>query len=118
VLVVEDNVDTAATLALLLKEWGHEVQVAHDGPAALQAAQAQPPDAVLLDIRLPGMDGYQVAERLRAQPGLAETTVVAMTGEDQEKARCRSPAVGFDDLLTKPVDPDVLRAVLRRSGRA
>jgi CheY-like chemotaxis protein len=112
VLVVEDNKDTAESLALLLKEWGHDVQVAHDGPAALRAVQAQQPDTVLLDLRLPGMSGYQVAQRLRAQPGLENTTLVAITGCDPEDARRRSQEVGIAELLTKPVEPEALREVL------
>jgi CheY-like chemotaxis protein len=116
VLVVEDNVDAAETLALLLKGWGHEVRVAHDGPAAIDAAQARQPDAVLLDIRLPGMDGYEVAQQLRTRPGFEKTTLVAMTGYDAEKARRRSEEAGFDHLLTKPVDPDALQELLSHSG--
>jgi CheY-like chemotaxis protein len=112
VLVVEDHEDTAETLALLLKAWGHEVQVAHDGPAALRAAQARQPDTVLLDLRLPGMNGYQVAERLRAQPGLENATLVAITGCDPEDARRRSQQAGFAEVLAKPVEPEALREAL------
>jgi CheY-like chemotaxis protein len=112
VLVVDDNEDTAETMALVLKAWGHGVQVAHDGPAALRAAQAHQPDTVLLDLRLPGMTGYEVAERLRAQPGLENTTLIAITGCDPEDARRRSPQAGFAELLTKPVEPQALREAL------
>jgi CheY-like chemotaxis protein len=114
VLVVDDNADAAEMLALLLKGWGHDVEVAHDGPAALRAAEAHPPDTVLLDIRLPGMDGYQVAQRLRGHLGFAKT-LVAVTGCDPEGARSRSQEVGFDNLLTKPVDPEALRAALHQA---
>jgi two-component system CheB/CheR fusion protein len=77
--------------------------------------QAHQPDTVLLDIRSPGIDGYQLAQQLRKQPGCEAITLVAITGEDQDQAR--SQEVDFDDLLTKPVNPDVLREVLRHSSR-
>jgi CheY-like chemotaxis protein len=111
VLVVEDNADAAATLARLLTGWGYEVHVAHDGAEALQAAQAHPPDTVLLDICLPGMDGYQVAQRLRSEAGLEKTRLVGMTGYVQE-AQDRPQAVGLNGLLTKPVDPEALQELI------
>jgi CheY-like chemotaxis protein len=114
VLVVEDNVDAAETLAILLKGWGHEVRVAHDGPSAIKAVQEQPPDTVFLDIHLPGMDGYEVAQQLRTQPGTGKAMVVAVTGYDEETAKCRSQEAGFDDLLLKPVNPEALREALSR----
>jgi CheY-like chemotaxis protein len=117
VLVVEDNRATAETLAMLLKGWGHNVEVAHDGPAAIQAAQAHQPDTVLLDIRSPGIDGYQVAQQLRKQPGCEAMMLVAIIGEEQDQARGRSQEVDFDEMLTKPVNPAVLREVLRHSSR-
>jgi CheY-like chemotaxis protein len=111
VLIVEDDTDAAETLAVMLQGWGHEVQVAHDGPEAIEAAQAYQPDAVLVDIRLPGMDGYEVAERLRQQPGPEPALLVAMTGEEGDSER---PGGEFDRLLTKPVDPKVLQEVFHR----
>jgi CheY-like chemotaxis protein len=111
VLVVEDNAGAAAALVRLLQTWGHEVRIAHNGPAALRAAQVDPPDTVLLDICLPGMDGYQVAKQLRAQPDLGRARLVAMTGyEPLEDQRFR--AQPFDRLLTKPLDPEALQRLL------
>jgi CheY-like chemotaxis protein len=96
-----------------LKTWGHEVHVAHDGPAALEAAQSHAPEVVLLDIGLPGMDGHEVARRLRAaSPNGLE--IVALTGYGQEEDRSRSREAGFDDHLVKPVDPEDLRRILGR----
>jgi CheY-like chemotaxis protein len=113
VLVVDDQADLARSLARLLKAWGHEVHSAHDGPAALEAAQTHRPEVVLLDVGLPGMDGYEVARRLRGQwdGGLR---IVALTGYGQEEDRLRSRAAGFDDHLVKPVDPDDLSRVIER----
>src|SRR5262249_56587900 len=112
VLVVDDSVDVAATLARYLELTGHEVRVAHDGPAALAAAQAQQPEVVLLDIGLPRMDGYEVARRLRQQPTLANVLLVALTGYGQEEDRHRSREAGFDHHLVKPVDPAALQGLL------
>src|SRR5262249_58987332 len=79
-LVVDDNVDAAESLAVLLRLAGHEVRVASDGPAALAAAQADPPEMVVLDLGVPGMDGFEVARRLRALAGTTGTLLVALTG--------------------------------------
>jgi CheY-like chemotaxis protein len=111
VLVVEDNDDAAEMLAQLLTAWGHKVDVAHDGPEAIQAAQAHPPDTVLLDICLPGMDGYQVAMRLREEARLEKARLVGITGYEQED-RGRFEAVGLAEVLTKPVDPAVLQGLI------
>jgi CheY-like chemotaxis protein len=113
VLVVDDNADAAATLAMFLELGGFAVAVAHDGPAALAEAAAARPDVVLLDIGLPGMDGYEVARRLRASPGTADTVLVAVTGYDQEHHRRQSRAAGFDLHLVKPVDLDVVERIAR-----
>ena len=88
-LLVEDNLDAAESLGELLRIWGHEVTVAHDGAAALRAVPEVRPEVVLLDIGLPGMDGYEVASRLRATPGLAGLRLVAVTGYGQESDRRR-----------------------------
>jgi CheY-like chemotaxis protein len=113
VLVVEDKADTAEKLARLLKQWGHEVKVAPNSSAAAEAAQAKPPDTVLVDVGRPGLDAAQVARELRSQPGLEKATLVALT--DQEKTQRRSPVTGFDRLLTMPVDPGALQEVLSSS---
>ena len=112
VLVVEDNVDSAAALAELLRLWGHEVQVAHDGLSGVAEARAAVPDLVLLDIGLPGMDGYEVALALRADPAFASTRIVALTGYGQERDQLRSREVGIDRHVTKPIDLAELKEVL------
>jgi signal transduction histidine kinase/integral membrane sensor domain MASE1/ActR/RegA family two-component response regulator len=112
VLVVDDNADAADSLAQLLRLAGHEVRVAYDGPAALEAARTYRPDAVLLDIGLPGMSGYEVAKLLRTQPGPRPTLLVAVTGYGRQEDRRRSREAGFDVHLTKPVDPHELERVL------
>jgi len=113
VLVVDDNADSAETMAEMLKLWGHEVATAHDGLGALEAARAQHPDAVLLDVGLPVMDGYETARRLR-QEGLGGRLLVAVTGFGTAEDRRRAAEAGFDTHLTKPVSPEALREVLRR----
>ena len=112
VLVVEDDRDTAVGLARLLQGWGHDVRVAHDGAEALRAARARRPDTVLLDIRLPGMDGYQVAQQLRAQLGLGDAVLVGITGDASAADPRRSQEAGLHRLLTKPVDLQALAGVL------
>ena len=117
VLLVEDNADSAASLALLLRIWGHEVQAARDGPTALEVARAFAPDVVLLDIGLPGMDGWQVAEQFYKQPAPRRPLLIAVTGYGQDADRRRSEKVGIDLHLLKPVDPGQLRAMLSRFRR-
>jgi CheY-like chemotaxis protein/two-component sensor histidine kinase len=112
VLVVDDNVDTAESLAMLIRHDGHEVRTAHDGPAALEATAAFRPEVVLLDIGLPLMDGYEVARRLRAQALGHELFLAAVTGYDQAEDRARSEGAGFDHHLVKPVRMEALRRLL------
>jgi CheY-like chemotaxis protein len=114
VLVVDDNTDAAESCALLLRLDGHEVRVAPDGPLALQAARDFAPDAALLDLGLPGMDGFEVARRLRALPQTGRALLVAMTGWGQEEDRRRSREAGFDHHLTKPAPPEEIQQLLRR----
>jgi two-component system CheB/CheR fusion protein len=116
VLIVEDDRDTARSLAMLLRLKGCEVQATANGTEALEAAQIEPPDVVLLDIGLPGMDGYEVARELRARPELKKTLLVALTGFGQEEDRHRSRAEGFAFHLVKPVDPDILHQLLRNAS--
>jgi PAS domain S-box-containing protein len=104
VLVVDDNVDTVTTLALLVKESGHDVQTAYDGPAVLEAALDYRPNVVLLDIGLPGLNGFEIAKRLRQQPALENAVLVAMTGYGRESDLQRSFDAGFDHHLVKPGD--------------
>jgi signal transduction histidine kinase len=108
VLVVDDNADAAESLALLLRLRGHHVRLAFDGPAAVAAAPDYAPDVVLLDLGLPGMDGHEVARRLRQQAGLDKALVVALTGSGSDEDRQRSREAGCDHYLVKPVDWDDL----------
>jgi two-component system CheB/CheR fusion protein len=114
VLVVEDNPDAAQALGQLLQMWGHRVRIVHGGPAALEAALDFRPDVALLDLGLPGMDGYEVARRLRDQPATTATVLVALTGYGQPEVHERSRAAGMDHHLVKPVDFAVLKALLNR----
>jgi CheY-like chemotaxis protein len=119
VLVVDDNVDTAKGLARLLKRLGHEVDVAYDGPSAIALARLHTPDIILLDLGLPGMDGYQVAAELRQEGRCREALLIALTGYGQEGDLRRSRAAGFDLHLVKPVDFDVLVSLMASpSGNA
>jgi len=113
ILVVDDLVDTSASMAELLGLWGHEVRMAHDGPAALEVAHVWRPEVVLLDIGLPGMDGHEVARLLRAEHG-EEMLLVALTGYAQESDRQQSHEAGFDHHLPKPIDLVALRELLAR----
>jgi PAS domain S-box-containing protein len=112
VLVVDDNIDSAESMALLLKLGGHEVQLAHDGQAALDIARMFQPNVVLLDIGLPRMDGYEVARRLRNDPALQKTVLIALTGYGQAEDRRQSKMAGFDHHFIKPVDPEALEALI------
>ena len=108
VLVVDDNVDAATSLAELLRHRGHEVRAVFDGPEALEEAARFTPDAVVLDIGLPGMDGYETARRLRQLPGGRHMMIVAVTGWGQDEDRRRSKEAGFDHHLVKPAHPDAI----------
>jgi two-component system CheB/CheR fusion protein len=112
VLIVEDNPDAGESLALILRRKGMEVQIATDGGTALRALALSAPDVVLLDIAMPGMDGYEVARRIRQQTALDHVTLIALTGFAQEADRERCRQAGFDHHLVKPADPDILEALL------
>jgi CheY-like chemotaxis protein/two-component sensor histidine kinase len=112
ILVVDDNKDTATGLARLLRLLGHETATAFDGPAAIEAAHRHQPEYILLDIGLPGMDGYEVAQRLRAE-GFTSATIIAISGYGEDAARRRSREAGFDHHLVKPIKPDELTAILQ-----
>jgi signal transduction histidine kinase/DNA-binding response OmpR family regulator len=116
VLVVDDNRDAAFSLAMLLRLDGFEVRTVYDGPGALDVAESFHPQAVLLDIGLPGMDGYEVARRLRQRPQFTRVLLVAVTGYNQEDDRRRSQEAGFDHYMVKPVDPEVLATLLATHG--
>jgi CheY-like chemotaxis protein len=116
VLVVDDNDDAREMLREILRAAGHTVYEAADGPSALEVARARHFDVALVDIGLPGLDGYEVARRLRAS---AEgTLLVALTGYGQRADRERATAAGFDHHIVKPVDPDALLAMLSDPARA
>jgi PAS domain S-box-containing protein len=112
ILVVDDNRDAADSLGMLLAVSGHETRIAYDGASALALAEDYRPEIVLLDLGMPGMDGYEVARRLRARPWGHELLLVALTGWGQEDDRRRTRQAGFDHHFTKPVDPDELDRVL------
>ncbi len=112
VLVCDDNIDGAESLALMLGLLGHEVRTVHDGPAALATVRNWRPDAVLLDIGLPGMSGYEVARQMRSDPQLRGLLLVAVTGWGTQDDQRRSAAAGFDQHLTKPVEATALESLL------
>jgi DNA-binding response OmpR family regulator len=116
VLIVDDDHGTTGPLALLVRSWGFRPVVAHDGPAALAAALAERPDVVLLDLGLPGMDGYEVAARLRGRADTARTPLVALTGHGGDEYVRRSREAGFARHLVKPVDPEEIHRLLNAYG--
>jgi CheY-like chemotaxis protein len=113
VLVVDDNQDAVETLALLLSLEGYTVVTACNGVTALAEAVGFQPQVVLLDIGMPGMDGYEVARELRAREQTSSMTIIALTGYGQPEDRARAEAAGFTDHLTKPVNPDVLYTLMK-----
>ena len=116
VLVVDDNVDAARTMAMLLELEGYQVECAFDGQQALDCVRDRPPDALLLDIGLPRLDGLEVARRLRAQSGEAarKRLLVAVSGYGRDQDRAQALQAGFDLHFTKPADPEQLLQVLAR----
>ena len=112
VLVVDDNVDAARTLHAVLRELGHDAEIAHDGASALAAARARRPEIVLLDLSMPDMDGVELARELRQKAGLADARFVAVTGLGQDSDRRRTREAGFAVHLVKPLSPEDLRKVL------
>jgi CheY-like chemotaxis protein len=116
-LVIEDHVDAAESLALLLQLIGHETEVAFDATQGLEAARRFRPEVVLCDIGLPGaMDGYAAARAFRADPELRPVFLIALTGYGQEEDRRKALEAGFDAHLTKPADLDALRRLLAQGG--
>ncbi|GAB3047640.1 response regulator [Spirosoma pulveris] len=112
ILVVDDNVDATLILSMALGLQGFRVERAQSGPQALAIAPSWQPDVILLDISMPGMDGYETCERLRKQPGGGAVLVIALTGYGQAEDRRRSWETGFDAHLVKPVDLSGLPALL------
>src|SRR5262245_15686016 len=114
ILIVEDYPDEARAMDLLLRLSGHDSRVVHDGPHALREFERDRPDVVLLDIGLPGMDGYEVASRMLAQGGRKKPCLIAITGYGMEQDRRFSAEAGIDLHLLKPADPATLLALLAR----
>lgn len=117
VLLADDNRDGADALAMLLKVSGHDVRVAYDGPSAVSVAQTFRPDVAIIDIDMPGMDGYAVARMLRGESWASGVMLLAVTGWGQEGDRNRAARAGFDSHLTKPVDPEMLASLLSQGRR-
>lgn len=111
-MVVDDNADAASMLAMFLEAAGHEVIVEHDSRQALERARTECPDAFLLDIGLPDIDGNELAKRLRSQPESASSILIAVTGYSQERDRKSTAGAGFDHHLVKPVDTAELTLLL------
>jgi len=116
VLVVDDNVDAAMMLAALVKQLGHEVTIVHDGSAALEAAEGYRPEVILLDIGMPGMNGFEVARRLRELGRIPKVRIIAVTGWGKAEDRERSRAAGFDMHLMKPVELSQVQQALLLNG--
>jgi CheY-like chemotaxis protein len=115
ILVVDDNRDAADSLAIFLKILGADVRTAYDGPSALDLLPAFEPAAILLDIGMPGMNGFEVAGQVRQHPLGTAVRLIAMTGWSQDEDRRRTAEAGFDQHLVKPVDPLILQGLLAAS---
>jgi signal transduction histidine kinase/ActR/RegA family two-component response regulator len=118
ILIVEDNPDVAESLQMVLELLGHDVRCASDGVAGLSAAHAERPDLMLIDIGLPGMDGYEVARSLRREDGFRGVVLVALTGYGTDEDKARSLAAGYDHHLVKPINLEALRSVVSRVSAA
>src|SRR5690606_35430984 len=118
ILLVEDSPDAAESLVMLLRLKGHRVRAVGDGLAALAAARAERPDLMLVDIGLPGIDGYEVARRLRGEPARIGGLPVALTGYGRDEDRARARATGFDELVVKPVRLERLETLFARAAAA
>jgi CheY-like chemotaxis protein len=118
VLIVDDNVHAAESLGMIVKLWNHDAKVSFDGPEAVELAEKYRPQVVLLDIGLPGMDGYSVARSIRSQSETDGVVLVAMTGYGREEDVQRSKSSGFDHHLVKPIDFTELQELLREIGSA
>jgi CheY-like chemotaxis protein len=116
ILVVDDNADMARGMARLLKLHGNDVSVAYDGPSAVDTARAMRPEFILLDIGLPGMDGYEVARRLREDACCRAAVIIAISGYGQDEDRRRSREAGFDHHLVKPIEFDRLMSLMTQTG--
>jgi CheY-like chemotaxis protein len=117
ILVIEDNRDSAETLCLLLQCCGYEADAVYSGPDGVKEAEQYQPDVVICDIGLPGLNGYEVARKLRANPATAKIRLVALTAYNEAEHRRRSYEAGFEHHFVKPVNPDALQRVLNSHGR-
>jgi two-component system CheB/CheR fusion protein len=117
VLVADDDRDTVEGLLMLLRLWGYDGVAVYDGPGALEAASVNPLDVVLLDIELPGIDGYDVARRLRQLPGMDKALLVAITGYGREDDVQRCKEAGIDCHFLKPVEPTEIQKVLVKAEK-
>ena len=112
ILIVDDNVSSAQTLAMLLELAGHVAHVAHAGDAGIETFERHRPEVVLLDIGLPGLDGYEVARRIRRSEGGREAVLIAATGYGRDEDRRKAVEAGFDHHLVKPIDLEALQRLL------
>jgi len=112
VLIVDDSRDAAGSLRLLVETMGHDVHVVHDGQSAVDLALRVRPDVLFLDVVLPGMDGFAVARRVRAEPSLARMKIIALSGHASDEYRRRCAEAGCDQYLVKPLDPRFLESLL------
>lgn len=112
ILVVDDNHDSALSLAMMLSIMGHDTRTAHDGESAVETAETFLPEVILLDIGLPKLNGYEVAQRIRTQPWGASMYLIAVTGWGQDEDRQRSSEVGLNMHMVKPVEPSALEKLL------
>jgi CheY-like chemotaxis protein len=111
ILIIEDNADAREALRVLLELEGHTVEAVEEGQQALEVARAKDPDIALVDIGLPGIDGYEIARRVRARDA-RRPVLIALTGYGQPEDRRRATEAGFDEMLVKPVDPTTLTELL------
>ena len=112
IVIIDDNIDAAHTLGALCEHFGHDVDLAYDGVAGLDAARRLRPDVVFLDLTLPRMDGFEVARRLRDDPVLRHAQIIAVTGSAGEEERRRAREAGIDHYLVKPADPAYIESLL------
>jgi CheY-like chemotaxis protein len=117
VLIVDDNVDAAETLAMMLELLGQQTRQAHEGKDALQAAVEYKPELIFMDIGLPGLSGHEVAERMRKELGMTDTYIIALSGYGTDEDRRKSLYAGFDSHLVKPLDPATLPSILAEAER-
>ena len=115
IIVTDDNIDGAETLAMLLRGVGYDVRVAYDGPSTVEMARTFEPEVIFLDVGMPGQDGYETARQLRQMAALERTLLVALTGYGRDADRQRAREAGFDEFLVKPVAPEVVRAAAGRT---